>query len=77
MMDQYCNISLHHFIMAGITKDGKLVTFSGPRETSNPMVLQRYIDLDGYNNWYNTGSMIPSTGFSQYTCPLWTNGNCR
>lgn len=60
MMEQHCNISLHHFIMAGVTREGKLVTFSGPRETINPMVLQRYIDIDGYTAWASTGNMLPS-----------------
>lgn len=61
MMDEYCNISLNHFIMAGVTKDGKLVTFSGPRESGHPAVLPRYIDVEGYYNWYTTGSMGAST----------------
>ncbi|KAJ4409682.1 hypothetical protein N0V82_009439 [Gnomoniopsis sp. IMI 355080] len=66
MMKEYCNISLQHFVMAGIDKDGKLVTFTGPRETVNPMVLKQYVDLEGYYNWYNTGSMIPTPSPSSY-----------
>lgn len=61
MLQQHCNISLSHFIMAGITKQGELITFSGPREAGNPMVYKKYIDLDGYLGWYNSGSMLPST----------------
>lgn len=68
MMKEYCNISLQHFIMAGIDKDGKLVTFTGPRETVNPMVLKQYVDVDGYYNWYNTGSMIPSKVIPVHSC---------
>lgn len=69
MMKEYCDISLQHFVMAGIDKDGKLVTFTGPRETVNPMVLKQYVDLEGYYNWYNTGNIVPSkcmlSNFSQ------------
>lgn len=61
MMDEYCNISLNHFIMAGVTKDGKLVTFSGPMEAGRAAVLRRYIDVEGYFNWYTTSSMGAST----------------
>lgn len=75
MMDQYCGISLNHFIMAGISKDGKLMTFSGPRENSNPMVLQRYIDVEGYTNWYNTGSMLPSMKSPGYVFSWWDSSN--
>lgn len=67
MMEQHCNIYLHHFIMAGITREGKLVTFSGPRETIDPMVLQRYIDIDGYTAWASSGSMLPSMFPSENT----------
>ncbi|ROW13061.1 hypothetical protein VPNG_05981 [Cytospora leucostoma] len=46
--------------MAGITKEGKLVTFSGPQEAGNgKMLLERYIDLPGYLQWY-TGTTNPS-----------------
>lgn len=75
MMDQYCGISLNHFIMAGISKDGKLMTFSGPRENSNPLVLQRYIDVEGYTNWYNTGSMLASKDSSGHILSLGKNSN--
>lgn len=61
MLNDYCNIPIHHFIMAGITKEGKLVTFSGPQEAGNgKMLLDRYIDLPGYLQWYTTGSAMPS-----------------
>lgn len=60
MLNEYCNIPIHHFIMAGITKEGKLVTFSGPQEAGNgKMLLERYIDLPGYLQWY-TGTTNPS-----------------
>lgn len=61
MLNDYCNIPIHHFIMAGITKEGKLVTFSGPQEAGNgKMLLERYIDLPGYQQWYTTGTTMPS-----------------
>ncbi|ROV98939.1 hypothetical protein VSDG_03675 [Cytospora chrysosperma] len=61
MLNDYCNIPIHHFIMAGITKEGKLVTFSGPQEAGNgKMLLDRYIDLPGYLQWYTTGSAMPT-----------------
>ncbi|CAN8097430.1 unnamed protein product [Discula destructiva] len=66
MMKEYCNISLQHFVMAGIDKDGKLVTFTGPRETVNPLVLKHYVDVEGYYNWYNTGSLGPTPSPSSY-----------
>lgn len=68
MLNDYCNIPIHHFIMAGITKEGKLVTFSGPQEAGNgKMLLDRYIDLPGYLQWYTTGSAMPSKNFPTQT----------
>jgi hypothetical protein len=61
MFDEYCNIPLKHFIMAGIREDGQLVRFTGPKEATTPEVLSKYIDLEGYQKWYNTGRIMPST----------------
>lgn len=69
MLEQYCDISLNHFIMVGFTKDGRRVTFSGPRETANgnANVLHQYIDVEGYTNWYNNGATFPSTALTLIT----------
>lgn len=61
MFDEYCNIPLKHFIMAGIRDDGQLVRFTGPKEAATSEVLSKYIDLDGYQKWYTTGRVMPST----------------
>lgn len=61
MLDEYCNIPLKHFIMAGIRDDGQLVRFTGPKEAATSEVLSKYIDLDGYQKWYTTGRVMPST----------------
>lgn len=61
MFDEYCNIPLKHFIMAGIREDGQLVRFTGPKEAATSEVLSKYIDLDGYQKWYTTGRVMPST----------------
>lgn len=61
MLDEYCNIPLKHFIMAGIRDDGQLVRFTGPKEATTSEVLSKYIDLEGYQKWYTTGRVMPST----------------
>lgn len=61
MLDEYCNIPLKHFIMAGIREDGQLVRFTGPKEAATSEVLSKYIDLEGYQKWYTTGRVMPST----------------
>lgn len=61
MLDEYCNIPLKHFIMAGIRDDGQLVRFTGPKEAATSEVLSKYIDLEGYQKWYTTGRVMPST----------------
>lgn len=60
MLDEYCNIPLKHFIMAGIRDDGQLVRFTGPKEAATSEVLSKYIDLEGYQKWYTTGRVMPS-----------------
>lgn len=60
MLDEYCNIPLKHFIMAGIREDGQLVRFTGPKEAATSEVLSKYIDLEGYQKWYTTGRVMPS-----------------
>ncbi|KAH8782826.1 hypothetical protein F5883DRAFT_405012, partial [Diaporthe sp. PMI_573] len=60
MFDEYCNIPLKHFIMAGIRDDGQLVRFTGPKEAATSEVLSKYIDLDGYQKWYTTGRVMPT-----------------
>lgn len=57
MMKEYCNFNLQHFIMVGIDQNGKLVKCSGP---TAPGALEEYIDMDGYHNWFTTGSMNAS-----------------
>lgn len=50
MLDEYCNIPLKHFIMAGIRDDGQLVRFTGPKEAATSEVLSKYIDLEAIKN---------------------------
>lgn len=61
MLETYCRIPVEHFIMAAISKEGKVVTYAGSLggNAINEAVLPAYIDLQGYQNWYFNGQVIP------------------